>query len=380
MEITIGPYKISQRTEYSKIQIYDIKQNKNITNENTDLMEKILEDYSKQLDDPGKYFDIEDDALVRVKEAVKYDDIKYLFVPDRITMIKEDAFRYQNVEMVKLPCSIRTIEQFAFYGSFSLKTINIENSVEEIKEYCFHRCEKLESIKLPNIKVLANGIFANCQNLNEVILPDGLNLISSIAFDECVSLKKITIPNTVITVGEYAFRDCKNLEYIKLSENLEKIESGAFSCCGSLKEIILPDSVCELCNAVFYRAFSLKSINIPKNLNCIGWRPFLNSGINTLIFNHNLEKLQGVNRYNVPCDLIEGSNIDKLIISDNATIITPRAVGVSGGQIKKIDYLGTKEQFDKFKENNQQLFNLLPNLENITFNKTQNYILDDFLR
>lgn len=65
-------------------------------------------------------------------------------------------------------------------------------------------------------------------SLEEAIIEEGITSIDSQAFEDCVSLTNVSMPNTIKTIGTFAFFDCYSLRNITLSENLETIKKGAF--------------------------------------------------------------------------------------------------------------------------------------------------------
>ena len=68
----------------------------------------------------------------------------------------------------------------------------------------------------------------------EVVIPEGVNIISSDAFMDNTSVKSVVMPNTVICIDLRAFYGCSSLEKIVLSDNLKYIEPQAFADCISL--------------------------------------------------------------------------------------------------------------------------------------------------
>ena len=60
---------------------------------------------------------------------------------------------------------------------------------------------------------IGHAAFERCINLKRVILPDGLQIISY-AFAGCVSLEYITIPSSVTEIHRLAFNDCSKLSCI----------------------------------------------------------------------------------------------------------------------------------------------------------------------
>ena len=108
--------------------------------------------------------------------------------------------------------------------------------------------------------------------------------IASRAFYGCSNLTKVTIPNSIVTVGEYAFYDCPELESIvyndhvfahlpqsysgiySIPEGIELIAGGSFFRCKDLTTIEIPGSVTTIGKSgPFYKCPSLTAINVAKN-------------------------------------------------------------------------------------------------------------------
>lgn len=80
MEIKIGPYTVEQRTEYSKIKLYNNETKEYI--EDTELLRKILDDWHKQTVCGDEFFEIEGTKLIGVKSNFRNKNIQYVFVPN----------------------------------------------------------------------------------------------------------------------------------------------------------------------------------------------------------------------------------------------------------------------------------------------------------
>ncbi len=85
--------------------------------------------------------------------------------------------------------------------------------------------------------------FEDCINLTDVTLPDSITSIGKYAFSGCENLTTINIPNSITSIGRYAFEDCESLTNITLPNNLTSIEAAAFHGCSSLTSIIIPNSI-----------------------------------------------------------------------------------------------------------------------------------------
>lgn len=79
-------------------------------------------------------------------------------------------------------------------------------------------------------------------SLEEAIIEEGITSIDAQAFEDCVSLTNVSMPNTIKTIGTFAFFDCYSLRNITLSENLETIKKGAFMNT-RLSSVTIPNKV-----------------------------------------------------------------------------------------------------------------------------------------
>lgn len=114
----------------------------------------------------------------------------------------------------------------------------------------------------------------------EVAIPskiDGYTVTSVENFDT-TKTKKITLPETVTTIGDSAFATYDNFSYSVLEEvtlprNLKNIGASAFENCYSLKSIDIPESVTKIGNGAFYSCYNLKNISVKSDID-IGNKAF----------------------------------------------------------------------------------------------------------
>ena len=104
----------------------------------------------------------------------------------------------------------------------------LDSTFESAKNYL-----KSVTIESTAITELPKKCFRNCNKLNNVIFSKTMNLrkISMMCFMNCVSLKKIELPDSVEEIGEAAFQNCISLKSIIFSKKtkIEKINSFAFA-------------------------------------------------------------------------------------------------------------------------------------------------------
>lgn len=85
-----------------------------------------------------------------------------------------------------------------------------------------------------------------CSSLKEVTIPDTLLSIGMLTFAYCPNLSNIVIPQSITAIGPYAFCGCESLRSISIPQGVKSIGDQAFAGCTSLENIIIPPSVVAL--------------------------------------------------------------------------------------------------------------------------------------
>ncbi|MCR5839951.1 MAG: leucine-rich repeat domain-containing protein [Kiritimatiellae bacterium] len=106
---------------------------------------------------------------------------------------------------------------------------------------------------LGGVKVTGIGrdLFAFCEEVTSVTIPEGVTSIGQNAFDLCFGLESVTIPSSVKTIGIGAFSACVRLQSVTLPESLEQIGEGGFINCRSLKVVHIPAKLSVIGGAAF---------------------------------------------------------------------------------------------------------------------------------
>lgn len=107
-----------------------------------------------------------------------------------------------------------------------------------------------------NIEHIGTSAFQACLSMEEIVLPDTLKTIGDYAFSYC-EFKNINLPDSLESIGEYAFTYCK-FENIKLSNSLESIGERCFAN-SELTEITIPENVKTIGKYAFYKCEKLES-------------------------------------------------------------------------------------------------------------------------
>ena len=115
------------------------------------------------------------------------------------------------------------------------------------------------------------------EDLEQAIIPYGVEIINDDAFNCCTNLKNVFIPESVRKIGSSAFSDCSSLKEVQLPSSLEEIELGAFHHCTHLEKINIPAKVRVLDQLVFSDCLKLNTV--------------IFSNIHIPFFKSNLEKI-----------------------------------------------------------------------------------------
>ena len=92
------------------------------------------------------------------------------------------------------------------------------------------------------VKNIYQKCFSNNAYLTQMTVSEGVLDIGKGAFDNC-KLVSISLPTSLVSLGEEAFRGCKSLTSIELPYGLTEIKDMTFYVCTSLQSVTLPHSV-----------------------------------------------------------------------------------------------------------------------------------------
>lgn len=116
--------------------------------------------------------------------------------------------------------------------------------------------------------------YLQASTIRSYTIPNNVVTIGEFAFDDCSSLTSITIPNSVTSIGSFAFSGCRSLTSIIIPDNVTSISDHVFNGCSGLTNITIPGGVTSIDSCAFYGCSSLMSITIPSSVTSIGGGAF----------------------------------------------------------------------------------------------------------
>jgi hypothetical protein len=133
----------------------------------------------------------------------------------------------------------------------------------------------------------ADEAFKGYYNLQQLVLPEGLQKVSYMMVAGCKNLQSINIPASVEEIEQSAFEDCRSIKSITFggapagapgrfnapasaASQLKRIGNWAFYNAHELQNLEIPEGVTEIGDGAFYGCTYLKNLNLPASVQSIG--------------------------------------------------------------------------------------------------------------
>ena len=123
---------------------------------------------------------------------------------------------------------------------------------------------------------IVNGAFGSNQNLTGTLtIPSSVISVGEQAFQQCSNITELHCLTTkTLTIERLAFNNCTSLESVSFPDSLQSIEDSAFKDGGSLKSVTFPENIQTISGSSFYGCSKLESVSFPSNLQSIGYSAF----------------------------------------------------------------------------------------------------------
>lgn len=151
--------------------------------------------------------------------------------------------------------------------------------ITSIGDSAFKNNKTIRTVTIPgNVTTIGNSAFEGCSNLTKVSLaPKGLVTIGNKAFKDCVNLTSFTCPSTLQSIGISAFENCTKLAAIKFNDGLLVIKKRAFFNAG-LKNVTLPKTLLKIEMSAFEKCKKMTRVVFASDIKMatVGYRIFAN--------------------------------------------------------------------------------------------------------
>lgn len=146
---------------------------------------------------------------------------------------------------IVIPGTVKRIGNRAFAGCENLQEVVLEEGIEIIEHNVFTGCQKLKTIRLPaSVKEIDGWAFYDSGLIEPVFSADGKRLIY---YPQEWRITEYSVPEGVEEIGSRSFIQAKLLTKISLPHSLKRICSMAFIKCGFTEIAVSKDILIETC-------------------------------------------------------------------------------------------------------------------------------------
>lgn len=259
-----------------------------------------------------------------------------LAIPEGVTYIGRGCF-YDCDNMlgtITLPNTLKEIDAGAFHGCAFTGQLLLPENIEKIEEYAFQRCDNFTGdLRLPeSLQTIGKWAFDGMTGINGWLsIPSGITTVRGFsnmnfagiewhgnpkeifeyAFEGMTCKSDITIPESVVSLGESCFKEAK-VAHVILPPNIMVIPAGAFESCTELSDTLtIPDNVELIDRSAFSGCKKIEAVVLPAKLRQIGGSAF--SGCHNINYIH--------------CNAVEPPKLDNSAFNgvekDNFTLEVP---------------------------------------------------------
>ncbi len=214
-----------------------------------------------------------------------------VILPNNVTSIGYRAFdSCCNITSVIIPNSLISTGNYAFSGCVNLISVQIGNSVMTIETGTFKGCTGLTNITIPNsVTSIKGDAFSGCTSLSSVTIPNSVTSVGLNAFSETAWYDNQ--PEGVIYIGRAAYKykgEMPANSHISIKEGTSEIIESAFDGCIGLTSVTIPNSVICIGKRAFFNC-GLTSVIIPDNVETIGDYAF--RGLSSVVIGKNVKSI-----------------------------------------------------------------------------------------
>jgi len=175
---------------------------------------------------------------------------------------------------------VREISPGAFKNT-TITSVTIGNNVTKIHNDAFNECTQLRRVTLSNSLIsIGERAFEN-SGITSLTIPDSVEIIGLRAFFGCKNLTTVTIGRRLTNILLSTFENCTDLTTVTIGSSVNTIGPRAFFDCKNLTNVTIGNLVASIGQNAFSNNLSLARITLPSNVTSIQGAAF--SGCRNLV-------------------------------------------------------------------------------------------------
>lgn len=147
--------------------------------------------------------------------------------------------------------------------------------VNEIKEYAFSNCSKIDSVYIPENVILGKGLFSY-SSISNVTFSERCTAIPDECFAHCSKLSNFIFPKSLKYLGKSSF-NFSSLSALNNLDSISEVSYGAFANT-QLKNVSLGDKFSKLNTYAFTGCYALEWIVLGRNISYLGHYSLVTNG------------------------------------------------------------------------------------------------------
>ncbi len=202
-----------------------------------------------------------------------------------VTAVADSAFSSDiNLTSLTLPDTLTHIGSRAFNGCINLTDVTVSKNLEYVGSDAFGSCSSIKYTEYDNALYLGSTdapytllMSAKDTRIEACDIHEDTKVIYELAFADCTEVDKLLIPSTIRQIGIEAFMDCYDLEYTTYEEvrYLGNEENPYLICFEAINKrnadtYILHEDTEIIYPAAFHECEKLTDITIPSKVRLIG--------------------------------------------------------------------------------------------------------------
>jgi hypothetical protein len=133
-----------------------------------------------------------------------------------------------------------------FVESIKVTTLSDIAEKQKIEDYSFAGCDGFVELIIPfGMTSIGTGAFQNCKNIRKVSIPESIISIGRNAFENCYGLKEVNISNPKTIIEQNAFMN-SGIREIDIPTGNGQIADGIFNRCKNLKKLTIPEGIVSI--------------------------------------------------------------------------------------------------------------------------------------
>ena len=250
------------------------------------------------------------DGYKTIGETAFYNsEIEYIRLPEDLKKIEREAFEYSKLKYVKVPKSVTSIADYTFCQTSLIKADLSECKIKVLRTAMFLSCSYLKEVLLPNTLTKINeNTLEGTYALKTLEIPEKVQEIKEFAFTDS-GIRAIHFKNNLkpMIIEERAFYNSKLTKIVGDDLMFERIGTAAF------KDTFLEEFKAKCVNVISYNSFTFSPLNLVeiKDVSVINKEAFANNGIKKV-------KLGGV--MEIAGDAFHLNLIEDLEFFDNSVV------------------------------------------------------------